>query len=116
MAKTSFAGDSDADVEAWRDDDFISVKIFAQVKHHSGFTGKTGINQVIGAIKEGYEDHIPYFITSGEVSEDVRNYAEENNVNVVDGNKLADMIFDNLSKLSDDTKKNLGIVMVPNIF
>ncbi len=116
LAKTSFAGDSDADVEAWRDDDFTSVKIFAQVKHHSGFTGKTGINQVIGAIKEGYEDHIPYFITSGEVSEDVRNYAEENNVNVVDGNKLADMIFDNLSKLSGDTKKKLGIVMVPNIF
>ena len=57
-----------------------------------------------------------YFITSALVSNDVKKYADENNIRVIDGNELVNIIFDNRNKLSKDTMKRLGIVMVPTIF
>ena len=57
-----------------------------------------------------------YFFTSAFVSNDVKKYADENNIRVIDGNELVNIIFDNRNKLSKDTMKRLGIVMVPTIF
>ena len=94
----------------------MSVKIYAQVKHHSGYSGKKGIDQIIGAVALKEPGCQGYFITSASVSEDDRKYAEDNNIRVIDGNELVSIIFDNRNKLSKDTMKRLGIVMVPTIF
>ena len=116
MAKTAFGDNSDADVEAWRDDAFMSVKIYAQVKHHAGLSGVEGIDQVIGAVSTNQKDHVGYFITSADVSDTDRECAENTSVTVIDGKRLVDIIYANLNLISMDTKKRLGIVMVPQIF
>jgi predicted Mrr-cat superfamily restriction endonuclease len=116
LAKTTFKNSADADIEAWRDDAFLPTrKIYAQVKHHSGTSGSTGIDQVIGAIKDKNDDYFGVFITSASVSDEDRKYAEANNIIVKDGNDVVDLIFSNLDKLSIDTKRKLGIVMVPSM-
>ena len=94
----------------------MSVNIYAQVKHHYGFSGKKGIDQIIGVVATKEPDCRGYFITSALVSDDVKEYADENNIRVIDGNELVNIIFDNRNKLSKDTMKRLGIVMVPTIF
>ena len=43
-------------------------------------------------------------------------YSDENNIRVIDGNELVNIIFDNRNDLSKDTMKRLSIVMVPTIF
>ena len=109
---------ADADISAWRDDSFSSVKYFIQVKHHSGESGDEGIKQIINAINEknqNGEDCIGIFITSGTISPDNIKYAEEKNIVTIDGNKLMDIIFNNINKLSDSTLCKLGISKVPRI-
>ena len=86
------------------------------MKHHSGYSGQKGIDQIVGAVASKEPGSEGYFITSALVPEDVKKYAEENNIRVIDGNELTDIIFDNRNKLSKDTMKRLGIVMVPTIF
>lgn len=119
MAKTAFKGFADADIEAWRDDAFTSTKIYAQVKHHGGYSGREGIEQIIKAIetrKVSGEDYKGIFITSAKVSEDDRKYAEDNSISVIDGEGIVRIIFSNLDKLSKSTINKLGIVMVPSTF
>lgn len=116
LSKSATPGDSDADISAYRDDSFMSVNIYAQVKHHSGYSGKKGIDQIIGAVALKEPGCQGYFITSASVSDDDRKYAQDNNIRVIDGDELVDIIFDNRNKLSKDTMKRLGIVMVPTIF
>lgn len=116
LAKSASPGDSDADIKAWRYDSFKTIVIYVQVKHHSGYSGQKGIEQIIGAVASKEPGSEGYFITSALVPEDVKKYAEDNNIRVIDGNELVDIIFDNRNKLSKDTMKRLGIVMVPTIF
>lgn len=119
LPKSEFEGSADADIKAWKGDYFSSVSIFAQVKHHGGFSGRHGIDQVIEAVKlrkEQGEDFQGVFVTSAKVSKADEDYARDNNIMVIDGEKLVDIIYFNIDKLSDATKKKLGIVMVPSIF
>ena len=116
LAKSASPGDSDADIKAWRYDSFKTIVIYVQVKHHSGYSGQKGIEQIIGAVASKEPGSEGYFITSASVSEDDRKYAQDNNIRVIDGEELVDIIFDNRNKLSKDTMKRLGIVMVPTIF
>ncbi len=119
LAKNSFEGYADADIEAWRDDAFSSIKIYAQVKHHGGYSGRKGINQVIQAIKvqiENGEEYKGVFITSACVSEDDKKYAEDNDIAVLDGERIVEIVASNLNRLSKATVTKLGVVMVPSIF
>ena len=56
-----------------------------------------------------------YFITSAMVTDDVRLFAEENGIEVMDGNALVELIVNNLDKLSETTKRLLGICTVPHM-
>lgn len=120
LAKTTFEGSADADIEAWRDDAFSSIRIYAQVKHHGGYSGRKGIDQVIKAIEqirmEKGEEYKGIFITSARVSDDDKKYAEDNNIAVIDGERIVEIITSNLSQLSKTTITKLGVVMVPSIF
>lgn len=119
LSKSSFKGSADADILACKDDDFSSVRIYAQVKHHSGYSGRAGIDQIIQAVsdrnKDG-DDCKGVFITSARVAEEDQEYAEENNISVIDGEKLVDIILERIDELSNATKNRLGIVIVPSVF
>ncbi len=119
LAKTSFKGSADADIEAWRDDSFTSIKIFAQVKHHGGYSGRGGIEQIIQAVEarnNSGENYKGIFITSAKVTDEDKKYAEDNSISVIDGERIVEIITSNLDRLSKSTIKKLGIVMVPSIF
>ena len=90
--------------------------IFVQVKHHSGYSGSQGIQQVIDVLaQKEYEGYEGYFITSAMLTDDVRLFAEENNIEVMDGNAFVELIVNNLDKLSETTKRLLGICIVPRM-
>ena len=118
--KKYFPEGADADVKAWKDDDFLSTNIYAQVKHHSGYTGKQGIDQIINAIKyeeeKTGEKYIGILVTSANILEEDRKYAIENNITVIDGERLVEIILSNLERLKDETKMALGILSVPSVF
>lgn len=119
LAKTTFKGSADADIEAWRDDAFSSTRIYAQVKHHVGFSGREGIDQIIQAIhnrNEMGEEYKGVFITTASLSEDDKKYAEDNNITTIDGDRIVEVITSNLGRLSKTTITKLGVVMVPSIF
>lgn len=94
---------------------FIPQKLLIQVKHHCGVTNECGIQQIIGALKEDkYEEFQGVVITSGNTyTEEAKRIAEENDIKLIDGKEVVDLIFDNLSSLKWDTKKKLGISAVP---
>lgn len=116
LAKNRFKGNADADISAIKEDSFMSKKILIQVKHHHGESGSYGIQQIVKALEdEYYRDYEGYFITSGFISEETRKIAKENNIKVIDGKRLVDIIIKNLDKLSVNTKVLLGICRIPSI-
>lgn len=120
LKKTQFPSGIDADIKAWRDDDFLSTKIYAQVKHHTGYSSRYGIDQIIKAVEheeeKNGENYIGIFVTSADVSESDKEYAEEHNIKVIDGRQLVKMILTNLGRLKRETVIALGIVPVPSVF
>ncbi len=116
LAKNKFTGKADADIRAIKEDSFMSKKMFVQVKHHSGYSGKQGIQQVVDVLaQKEYEGYEGYFITSALISDDVRAFAEENDIEVMDGNALVELIVNNLNGLSETTKRLLGICVIPHV-
>lgn len=94
LPKNKFTGQADADIRAIKKDSFMSKKIFVQVKHHSGYSGRHGIEQIINvlALKE-YEEYDGCFITSAMVTDDARKLADKNGIEVMDGNRLVELII-----------------------
>ena len=117
LAKNKFDGGTDADILATKEDSFMSKSIFIQAKHHSGISNRDGINQLIGVLKKDeYKECDGYFVTSARVDEDVRAYAEENGIEVIEGSEVVDLIISNITKLSIDLRYKLGMCMVPQLF
>jgi len=116
LGKTSFTGYGDADVEATKRDTFVESKILAQVKHHNWNTDDWGVQQ-LEIIKEGesgkYADYKFVLITSGDVNDGVRRSASDKDIQVMDGDALADWIFSHLSELPNDVRARLNISDVP---
>ena len=114
LPRNSGLKDGDVDIIA-EINHFIPQKFLIQVKHHDNVTGLEGVNQIIGALKEDkYEGFQGVVITSADsFSDDAKKKADENDIKLIDGNEVVDLIFDNLSSLKWDTKKKLGISIVP---
>ena len=114
LSKQAFSGVGDADVEAVKIDTFTETKILAQIKHHNWNTGDWGLQQ-LERIKENgkYADYKPVLITSGSVSENLRNLAANKDIYIMDGNGLADWIFVHLAHLPDSVRARLNISSVP---
>ena len=116
LAKSKFTGKADADIQAMKEDAFMSKKIFVQVKHHSGYSGKQGVQQVIDVLKDDdYDEYEGYFITSAGIDDETRAFASDNGIEVMDGEALVELIIVNLDRLSDTTKRLLGISPFPHI-
>lgn len=119
LGKAAFSGIADIDIEAKKIDLFFGEqKLFIQVKHHQGESSSWGIKQLKEAKtileKENKEFQLA-FITTAEISDETMNEAFENDIVCIDGHKLIDWIYDNLNKLSYQTKENLHIIFVPQI-
>ena len=116
LPKSKFSGQADADIEALRNDSFSSTKLFVQVKHHSGISPRSGIQQVIDVISQiKYEEYDGWFITSAEVSIDDLAFAKESGIQVMEGHDLVDLIISNANKLSDKTRIALGLSKYPSL-
>lgn len=116
LPKNEFSGSADADIEAIKEDSFMSKKIFVQVKHHSGYSGKEGIEQIVKVLQcDEYKDYDGYFITSAAIDDDVRSLASEQGIEVMDGMDLVELIITNLNHLSNTTKYLLGICTIPRV-
>lgn len=116
LAKNKFSGIADADIRAIKEDSFMSKKIFVQVKHHIDYSDDQGIQQVRAVLdREEYGEYEGYFITSASVSKEVKASAEEQNIEVMDGEELVELIVNNLNGLSEETKRKLGICVIPRV-
>lgn len=115
IAKNKYEGMADADIIAHKSDILIGDTFtLIQVKHHNGITDKHGIEQLI-KINNGEEYYYDYkvLITSAELTDETKHYADENDIKVIQGNDLIDWIYDDLDKLSQTTRVKLGVSVVP---
>lgn len=116
LPKSKFSGHADADIEALKNDAFSSTKIFVQVKHHSGTSPRSGIQQVIDVLcQTEYEEYDGWFVTSADVSADDLTFAKEYGIRVMEGHDLVDLIISDISRLSDATRIKLGISKYPSL-
>ena len=118
LPKRSFPNSADADIRAIKEDSFGTQKLLLQVKHHHGYTGDWGLYQ-LNAIKEmddeKYEDYNYVLLTSASVGDDVMKKSSEMGIDVYDGKTLVEIICSNIEKLSPETKRKLGISLVPHL-
>jgi restriction system protein len=118
LGKRDFKSFADADVVASKSDSILETKLLIQVKHHRGIANNWGIQQlreIRNQDKGEYSEHHLVLVTSAFANDSFVNDAKDENIIVVDGNKLVDWIFDSLGELSDKTKTQLGICEVPQI-
>jgi restriction system protein len=116
LAKQTFDGAGDADVQATRADRFGEQKLLVQVKHHQGTSGRKGLKQ-LAAIRanepETWGDHDLVLVTTGNVPEEVQDKAEQVNVEVLGGGDLIDWLLDHVDVLSPKARRSLGISEIP---
>lgn len=119
LGKSTFSGIADVDIEAEKIDQFFGEqKLFIQVKHHQGESGDWGIEQLKAAkdiLDKENKDFQLVFITTAEIADDAMEKAFANNIVCIDGEKLINWLYDNINKLSEQTKEALHIIFVPQI-
>lgn len=117
LSKRAFSNTADADIEAVKEDSFFSKKILVQVKHHYGYSGEWGLQQLneIRKIDQKYSEYDFLLITSASVSDDIRKKASDMDIGVIDGVALVDLIYCNIEKISIETKRKLGISLIPHL-
>lgn len=103
------------DIQATSENNPFLKDILIQVKHHNGETSKHAINQLIAYEAEATSNAYKWVITTGHISDESKLHAEENQINIMEGEQFVDWIYTNLNKLSRETKANLGIVDVPKL-
>jgi len=116
LSKNRFPDIGDADIEASKSDRFFDNKLLIQVKHHQGESGIWGAEQlkhIIDNNKDLLEEYKFMLITTGEPSKDLSDLCDKNEIELIDGKRLCDWIFDSLLKLSYDTKRKLNLSDAP---
>lgn len=132
LSKQCGDGKADADVLAIRDcalGDEFKTAYFVQVKHHTGLTDSTGLNQIV-QFKEMIEkagvyefrggksgggitlakDNIRYvFLTSAQFDPDIQPLADDRGIILIDGNRLAEMLWEKIDQL-EDLRHQLGFI------
>lgn len=118
LSKRTFQGYADADIKASKVDKIVNIDLLIQVKHHYGYSGEYGINQLLEIRKyvdSSYSNYQMVFITSALVTEELLKYAHKENVKVIDGRELVDWITEKIDELSIESKAILGICEAPRL-
>jgi len=136
-AKNAREGIADVDIDAYSNGLFKAAKLQIQVKHHKGNTSKHGLKQLIAvdnAISdenthkedaqekadndESDNDELvteKWLITTGELSAEVKAFAKDNRIKVMDGTEFVDWIYSKQTELSLTTRQKLGISSIPTL-
>lgn len=112
QAKNQTSGIADIDIKATKQNNVTGKeeKLLIQVKHHNGTTSTTGVKQLIASTETG--DKI--LITTADSLDSVASkLAEDNSIIVRNGVELVDWIYENIELLSNETREQLGIAIVP---
>lgn len=119
LSKRNGEGMADVDIKAEKIDHILGEqKIFIQVKHHQGMSSNYGLKQLEEARKqlnEDYKDFQLVFLTTANISDVDINEAYEKDIICIDGQSFIDWLYDNLNKLSYETKTALHIIDLPQI-
>jgi restriction system protein len=115
LDKKNGVGIADVDIQATSDNNPFLKDILVQVKHHNGETSSHAIKQLIAYEDEINSDAYKWVVTTGSFSDKSKILAEENQINIMEGEQFVDWIYINLNKLTDKMKANLGIVDVPKL-
>ena len=118
FSKRAFPGGGDADIKASKTDMLRQDEFLIQVKHHHGSTGLWGQQQLMEIKKllpMEYEGFQLVLVTSGDVSDEDRENAKDNDITIFDGSDLADWVLTSIDKLKLDTRRKLRISDVPRI-
>lgn len=118
QSKRRYPGLADADVEASRRDQCVSVELLVQVKHHQGRTDTWGAEQLRGVVASDpdfFEEHQLVLVTTADATETLAEFCRENDITLITGHTLVDWIFDNQSKLSAQTRRVLRISNAPQL-
>lgn len=118
-AKNASSGIDDVDVIATKTNELTSdvEALFIQAKHHNGNTSNWGIQQLI-AYEISSDDYAFYrkiLITTGVLSDEDKQLAQDNEIIIIEGDILVDWIYDNIEKLNISTKVLLGITNRPSL-
>jgi restriction system protein len=103
----------DVDIQAQSRNPFITQELLIQVKDHSGFTDRHGIDQIYNVRQR--EDCYRWLISLGEFDEDVSRYAGSLGVQLMNGADFVEWIADRWQEISPVTQQKLGIVSVPQL-
>jgi len=118
-AKNANSGIADIDVIGTKTNELTSdvEGLFIQVKHHNGITSNWGIEQLkeYPISSDDYSCYRKVLITTGNLSEKDKESAQSNNIVIIEGEALVDLIYDNIDKLDISTKILLGIVNIPSL-
>lgn len=113
LDKAAFEGQADADILAVRADRFSSTTLLVQVKHHAGTTGFQAVSQLTAIDEESKAQK--WIVTSAKMSRTAKEAAEQQGINIIEGESLVDWIIEQASKLPTNTLYKLGISSVPTL-
>jgi len=118
LGKNQSSDVSDIDIEARRFNELTqeSEVLLVQAKHHSGCSNSKGVKQLT-AHKVEEEDGVVYrkiLITTASIEGDVKYEAKSNGIITIDGNRLVELIYDEIDSFSSDMKMRLGIAVLPS--
>lgn len=113
QAKTAYEGNTDIDIEAFRNDRFTSNKLLIQVKHHSGITGFHALRQLQALDKE--DDTQRWIITTGDVQQELVEEAESQGIGIMDGECFVEWVVEHADQLSQATLNRLGLSKTPSL-
>ncbi len=116
LSKKTFSGLGDADIEIVRSDRFTERKALIQVKHHQNETGLQGVEQLEAIMKDQqYAEYSFILLASCDISREAEEKAGKLGIQLINGDGLAEWIFDHHEKLSSKTKEMLRISAIPQI-
>ena len=111
---------ADADILAIKESplaDEFTTALYIQVKHYSG-ESVNGIDQIIQFKNHVIENlnnesirNINYvLISSGEFGKEAEDKAEKENIRLINGARLAEILFDKIDKLPEEIRYQLGFI------
>lgn len=114
LDKRTFADHADADIIAVREDPIRPVKRLVQVKHHEGLSGSWGADQ-LAAIRAGgrHADYDLVLVTSAGASADLQRICRANGIILLDGEALANWVYDRCASLTGEMQRELGLSIGP---
>lgn len=117
-ARNKYDGIADIDIIATRGGFVDSEMLYIQAKHHDGQTNDWGAKQLLDFVRQKSDMLSEYklvLITTGMASKELAEVCDKNNIYLIDGDELVELIYSNMDKLSFNTKRALTVIDVPQL-